>query len=532
MRAMSTRARPLCLVALLLAACDPSRAPDAPVSAVPTSTPTHASTTAPPTPSGSAPRPVADAPSMQKRPCVHEGKLGRDLEVGPGQKLTTLSDVPWETLGPGDTVRVHFKPEPYRDKILISQSGSAEAPIRLCGIAGPNGERPILDGDGAATRRTPTYAYEPQQDRGLVIVSLDAADRYGYKPSHIEIEGLEIRNAHPDHGYTGAAGDKRQFMAMAAGIFIERGEDITVRDCVIHDNGNGFFVASGDDEARLSRRITFEGNDVFGNGTPGKGFDRRHNIYGEAVGMTYQWNHIGPLREGAGGSALKDRSAGTIVRYNWIEGGARQLDLVEAEDGWPMMKDLPEYRDAFVYGNVIVSRAGATNVVHFGGDNGLEDKYRLGTLYFYANTVVAVADETKRWRVAVLELSTNRQTADVRDNVFWTAPSTPGSNPSHLTVMAQFGTAVLGKNVAGPAIGAFSDAAETKGKIDGLERIIKVTEPPFVDVAKLELRPRADSPSVGAFEPLSPKALPLTLEYVPHKGSRVRTPHDLGALEH
>ncbi len=513
-----------------LLGCDVKRGPGAPVSAGPTATQAigpEASTSS----SGAPSRPAVHATSMQKNPCVHEGKKGRDFEVGPGLKLETPSDVPWESLSAGDTVRLHYRAQPYRDKILVSQSGSEASPIRICGIAGPNGERPVLDGHDAVTRKSLAYAYEPQQDRGVFIVSLDATDRYGFKPSHLVIEGLEIRNAHPDHGYTGAAGDKRSFLPLAAGIFIERGEDIVVRDCSIHDNGNGFFVASGDDEARLSRRILFEGNEVYGNGTVGKGFDRHHNIYGEAVGMIYQFNHIGPLREGAGGSALKDRSAGTIVRYNWIEGGARQLDLVEAEDGWAMMKDLPEYANAFVYGNVLVSHDDGSNVVHFGGDNGLEDKYRLGTLYFYGNTVLAISDQTKLWRTSVFQVATNRQTVDVRNNVFFATSKTLGAAATTLTLMNQSGHAVVGKNVAGPAIGGFAEGIEVKGKIDGLDGIIKIDASPFVDLAKMDLRPKDGSTLIGAFGEASPKGMPLDLQYVPHQQAKPRTPRDLGAFE-
>ncbi len=518
--------------------CDVKKGPAAPVSAgpqAPSATAAVASATSP-APSATPPTPSApltDAPPMVARSCVHDGKSGRDFEVGPGLKLTSLSDVPWESLGPGDTVRVHYRKEPYRDKILLSESGTEAAPIKLCGIPGPGGERPILDGHDATTRRSLAYSYVPQQDRGLLIVSLKSTDRYGYKPKHLVIEGLEVRNAHEEHSFTGAAGEPRKFLGLAAGIFIERGEDIVVRDCVIHGNGNGFFVASGDDEARLSRRITFEGNYVYANGTAGnKSFDRRHNIYTEAAGMTFQFNHIGPLIDGAGGSALKDRSAGTIVRYNWIDGGARQLDLVEAEDGWPMMKDLPEYPNAYVYGNVLISREMTSNVVHFGGDNGLEDKYRLGTLYFYGNTVVSIADQPKRWRTALFQAATNQQTIDVRDNVFFSTSVTPGTNPTSLVLMNQSGKAIVAKNVAGPALGPFSEGIEVKGKIEGLEKIQIVSTSPFVDLAKLDLRPKEGGPLVGAFVETSPKAPPISLEYVLHQSSRSRAPKDIGAFEH
>ena len=46
----------------------------------------------------------------------------------------------------------------------------------------------------------------------------------------------------------------------------------------------------------------------------------------------------------ADGNNLKDRSIGTVVRYNWIESGNRQLDLVDAEDDPSVITD-PRYRD-------------------------------------------------------------------------------------------------------------------------------------------------------------------------------------------
>ena len=57
-----------------------------------------------------------------------------------------------------------------------------------------------------------------------------------------------------------------------------------------------------------------------------------HNSYTAAIGITFEYNRYGPLLAGAGGNNLKDRSAGMVARYNWIEGGNRQLDLVDAED--------------------------------------------------------------------------------------------------------------------------------------------------------------------------------------------------------
>ena len=161
----------------------------------------------------------------------------------------------------------------------------------------------------------------------------------------------------------------------AAGIFVERGEHITVRGVELECNGNGFFVASGDSEEVLSRDILLERSCVHGNGTLDVGPDRHHNIYTEAVGMVFQFNDIGPLAPGALGAALKDRSTGTVVRYNRIEGGARSLDLVDAEDSLPLARGrsrLPHH--ARVRQRHRQRRGGAgpilSNMIHYGGDSG------------------------------------------------------------------------------------------------------------------------------------------------------------------
>ena len=124
-----------------------------------------------------------------------------------------------------------------------------------------------------------------------------------------------------------------------------------------------------------SRNIVIEGNGIYDNGNVNSLYE--HNTYTEALGITYQFNRFGPLRTGALGNNLKDRSAGLVVRYNWIEGGARALDLVEADGSFDMVKDLPEYRSTWVYGNVINLRGeDSASTVHYGGDSGVFDTYR------------------------------------------------------------------------------------------------------------------------------------------------------------
>lgn len=483
---------------------------------------------------GGAIRPVGpgEIPGGRNEPC-DPAPGARAYEVGPDKPWKTLGDVSWLKLKPGDVVRIHAKPEPYREKLLLSASGTATQPIRICGIADAAGKRPVLDAKDAVAVKGVPYPYPGTQDRGLVVVSLSQGQTYGYKPSHLIIQGLELRGAHPDAEFTGFQGDRRRYQGNAAAVFLERGENVIVRDCIMRESGNGFFVASGDDEARLSRSITLENSAVYDNGVTGAEANRRHNIYTEAVDMVIQGNRIGPTRDGSEGSALKDRSTRPVVRYNWIEGGARQLDLVEAEDSLPMVKDLPGYHDAFVYGNVIISHdKSASNVVHWGGDNGMLDRYKTGTLYFYANTVIVEADRDKRWRTSLFQLETNDQTLDLRNNVFFAMPTHPGGVATEVSLMNEFGKAIVGKNVAGPKLMEHADNREFRGTIQGFDGLSKITASPFADLTQWNLAPAADGPLVGGASALATNALPVDKAYVKHLGLAPRSVADVGALEH
>ena len=80
--------------------------------------------------------------------------------VGPNFQMTHLSQVPWSTLGAGDVVNIYYNGSTYKEKFLISSSGAAGNPITIKGIAGPNGEKPIVDGDNAVSTGGQCYNTE------------------------------------------------------------------------------------------------------------------------------------------------------------------------------------------------------------------------------------------------------------------------------------------------------------------------------------------------------------------------------------
>ena len=189
-----------------------------------------------------------------------------DYHVGPGQTLNSIGAVPWPSLAAGDTVFIHWRAEPYREKIFISNSGAADRPIRIAGLPGPQGQQPVIDGQNATTSSQFRFPYPGTAARGLVVISRSQAQLDGYKPKYIEIDGLELRNAAALYTFQDAQGQVVQYRPNASSVFIERGEHITIRNCTVTGSGNGLFVASGDSEEFQSREIFVHGNQIFGNG--------------------------------------------------------------------------------------------------------------------------------------------------------------------------------------------------------------------------------------------------------------------------
>lgn len=487
---------------------------------------------------------VSDRWRVTTRPldCTRPAR-GTVYDVGPGRAYASIGAVPWGSLSAGDRVRIHARTAPYREKILLSNEGTAAAPISVCGVADARGRRPVIDGRSATTRPGMRSLFQATQRRGVITVTPDQTDSWGDKPRYVVIEGLEVRGAYPGSTFTDDAGTIAAYPDNAAGIYVERGENITVRNCLITRNGNGLFVASGDSEAVLSRNILVEGNDFVANSVVGR--DREHHSYIEAAGVVYQYNRYRNTRAGSFGGALKDRSAGTVVRYNWIEGGARALDLVEAEESFAMIGGLPEYRATWVYGNVINLRGqDSASAVHYGGDSGVLATYRKGTLYFYGNTVVYRVDRSDRYHSTIFDVETNDEAARIWNNVFHVQSETAGADPTFLFMARGEGVHRFGVNLVSPDIEPFRDPAvwgePFDGTVTGWSRRIESpgNDPGFTDLATDDFRPLGSSAAVDAGTP-APVNLPanreVVLQYQRHLGARPRPVNgaatDLGAFE-
>lgn len=432
------------------------------------------------------------------------------LDVGPQHALATPADVPWESLTAGTLVRLWPEGSPYHHKWAIDAVGTETEPIVVLGVCDPvTGALPIVDGDGAVTRTALDFWSET---RGVIKIG-GTSTGGSVVPAHVHVEDLDIRHGRSAYGFTDDAGNAQTYDANAAAIFVEEGDDITLRGNVLSDSGNGLFVA------KAANRVVVMGNHIHGNGNVGSAYE--HNSYTEALGITFEANRYGPLCDGCDGNALKDRSAGTVVRYNWIEGGNRQLDLVESHDA--RLTGDPSYRDTFVYGNVLIEPDGDGNsqIVHYGGDSGTEADYRKGTLHFVHNTVLS----ERSGNTTLVRLSSGDEHAVLHGNLV-----AAGS----LALLAEHGTAELIDNGLPGGWrdsfdGGFDGAVSDSGTLDS-------TDPGFVDEAGHDLHLDAGSVGVDAGSAPLPAmaAHPVDRQYVADQATEARPDDgapDLGAFE-
>ena len=285
---------------------------------------------------------------------------GRDYQVGPNAgQLATIADVPWESLAAGDTVRIFYRSAPYAGKFLVSAVGTAAAPVRICGVKGPSGERPTITGVNAPTRRAlggmmgaqGSVSSQYNESRGVIFIAKKTADAWTSFPNHVQIDGLKIGGAQPAYQFTDAFGAAKSYMDFGACIWIDRGQNLTIADNEITDCSQGIYSRSTDDgDFALTKNVRVAGNTFTNYGLAGN--QSVHGVYTASVGIVFEFNRFGAMRAGATGNAIKDRSAGTVVRFNRIEDGARAIDLVEASDF--TATGLASYRTTFVYGNQIV----------------------------------------------------------------------------------------------------------------------------------------------------------------------------------
>ena len=479
--------------------------------------------------------------------------------VGPNFQMTTLAQVPWNTLAAGDVVNIYYNGSTYKEKFLISTSGAAGNPITIKGIAGPNGEKPIIDGDHAVSKGGQCYNTEAF---GLITIEPALVNgncpfgSYSPIPHDIVIDGLEVRNSHPSFTFSINGGAQQPYASFACGLYCERVQNLVVRNCNFNHCGLGLFINSKFGTHALSKNILVEKNYFTQNGVVGDGHD--HNSYIEAINVVYQYNYYDALVWGAPGASLKDRSAGNIIRYNWIVASqGHAIQIPEAQGGQGIIDIDPNYRKTFIYGNVILNgKQGAARIIRYGGDQGIYANYRQGTLYFYNNTVINEGDKTtgvdRRWTTNLFLLPdegevgkvTIKEKIDCRNNIIYNQAATPGYVPTTLQLLSTnlSGTLTMTNNWVSP------NTLDTASYYQSYNQGTVVTHtntmygnngqnnPAFNDYPNKDYRllPNSNAINQGAALPSAATPYPVLEEYIKHFASQARTvvgPIDLGAYE-
>lgn len=295
------------------------------------------------------------------------------LEVGPGKRLWRIEDANAQAK-PGDVIEVY----PLPDGLSYQQVAVYVRKPRLTfrGVMGKNGEPVKLSGEGfvySGRGRTPRAMF--QFNRGA---------------DGCVLENFEIFGAH-----------NREHIG--AGVRIVFANDVTVRNCDIHNN-DAAVMSSGDGSLKSGANQRLEFCRIHHNGVPGRrGYN--HNLYLAGASVTL---HGCEVYASLAGHNVKSRAHYTRVEYCYIHYAAnREFDIVDSKD-----TEFPG-SDAVLIGNVIVKDPACTRnqaVIHFGKDG---KRRRDGTLYLINNTIVTP------FRSPVLDLSD--ETARVRciNNIFY-----------------------------------------------------------------------------------------------------------------
>ena len=432
-------------------------------------------------------------------------------DVGPGMEYNNPSEVPWESIEPNTLVRIHFREEPYADKWVIAVSGTDGSPIVVRGIL-DNGRRPVITGNNARTRLELDYWNEKRS-----VLKIGGSSHPSEFPEYIIIENLEIKSARPAYRFTDDQGNSDNYSSNAASIHVETGSHIIIRNCILYDCGNGFFAGS------QASDLLLEKNYIYDNGIENSIY--HHNNYTECLGITFQYNHFGPLRPGCRGNNLKDRSAGTLIRYNWIEAGNRTIDLVESDHN--NILDDPSYSQTHVYGNILIKHDVQENgqVIHYGGDGGDYSKYRKGTLWFFNNTIVSY----RSGNTTLFGLSSNDEHVESFNNIVYAV-----AGGDYLAIMGERGVVNLYHNWLNqgwkPVHGTLQGTLTANDNIIG-------NLPGFNDFATQNYSLSAGGYCLNTGAGLTPLILPdhnLLNQYFEHQGRRLRPvdgSYDLGAFE-
>ncbi|HTI70465.1 MAG TPA: Calx-beta domain-containing protein [Candidatus Limnocylindria bacterium] len=435
-------------------------------------------------------------------------------DAADGYSYNTIASVPWKLLGAGATVRIHYRATPYQEKILLSTRGEAANPIKVCGVPGPNGERPVIHGANATSSSSLGYeswSYTPQL--GIVAVARGANTPAGSKPGYIEISGLEISGS-TDANYVDIAGATQSYWSSGGAIYLRGAEHVKISNCVFHHCPNGLVAENYSTEPEVNRDLLIQGCYFHDNAKASSWSG--DNLQMEAVGVTVQYCRFEANLNRDKTPNIRDRSAGAVYRYNWIEGGSYLMEMIEPSGAINIVTSDPSYAATHIYGNFLVNRnQDGSSLVRFGSSYGTT-QYVRPLLHYYQNTVLIDSSSTSR---AVFSLTGAGVTVEARNNIVQ-------ASASQFQVLSSAGLVNLGKNWM--KTGWFGG---WNGTVNGSANVISGTNAGFVNLAANDLRLTAASPARNASGPLSVGVPVVTNQYKDVAKSEARySTDDLGAV--
>jgi len=471
--------------------------------------------------------------------------------IGPGQTYTTIGAAPWSSLVPGDTMYIHAKANqlPYFEHIYVSAAlqGTQQNPIKIIGVSDGSGNQPILDGTNSITgTHFNTYGSSMYHSQlGLVVFGPSATGGAYSAPHWVELSNIRIQN-YVNVSTTDEAGATEAGVSGAC-VYLQGGQNVTLDGITITGCADGIFAKDGG--VSPVRYITIKKSRIYGNGVVDDYL--YHNLYTEVKYLTCEYNYFGPPVSGSPGNNIKDRSVGLVFRYNWVDGGAHLMDIVECQDNCADHTADPAWNDSFVYGNIFYSGPGAASqVFHFGsGDNGADTSVWRKNLYFYNNTVHLKQDQSESYYVNLFQISGPEQTVSLDNNIFFVEDAGSGSAPEVYlqydgsTTASAYGNMIFGSNWISPGWQTTNPSTSVTGTITGLSNIISPVgnSPFFADIAAQDyhLTPSSGArgkgrslPSIVSTGNALAKDFTPVAQYVKHQTFEQRTGvSDLGALE-
>ena len=447
------------------------------------------------------------------KPAPSCAPIGAGVRYDIGSARTpTLNDVPWTSLEPGDVVCVPYRPEPYRAKIYFVTRGAAGAPIRLVGLRGPHGERPIIDGDGATTSKLMTPADGEKMLEPLGVISMitkfvtPRGSAWGWHPGWITVTGLKVQHARPAYTFTSSSGPQLNYAGFSAAFYINPADDVVIEDCEITDSQIGVFAKTFERVAgqqdRATTRLTLRGNYIHDNGdTKRMGI---HNVYIEGRGCNIIGNTM-VHKAGNVGVNYKSRCGHERVFANRFEGGAQGLlSLINPESGWDVLGTVADYEPTVVAGNLLINPtdngAVGSPLVSFGGDSYTDADHYRKRLIFYANTVLGRASGGGRIPVIGTFHFAKEQpqiTAWLSSNLIENAGDGAPGGPIHLALATGLGRVVVDHSFLDPSVPEYDEYDKGRGTILGFAPAA-ADRAPGIPAGRAEPRPIKGSPLIDA----------------------------------